>query len=151
MIKYFLSILLLSTLSVKAQVCNGWKEGVFKSKSYLGTIFKEIKGEWQIEKSIEFETIYLNKIEYISDCEYIVRYYKVLNKGKIPKPDMNVFALVEVAKNMDSIYQFKVNINNRNTSVFEVEFIKISDSISNEFSEIIKDEELKENSPTTRD
>lgn len=122
-----------------AQDCKGFEEGVFELKGVFGTIITERKGGWQLEKSVEYEAIYLNRTMEISECKYETRYYKVINQGVLPSPDMSVYATTEIVDVVDNEYYFKSVFSNTER-VMEGEYIKISDEVSNEFKELITKE-----------
>jgi hypothetical protein len=137
--KITLFILMLFTISVEAQNCINFNEGTFEQKGDFGTIRMERKGEWQLEKSVEYGIVYLNKIEKISECEFITRHFKIIEKGVLPKPDVRVFATTDIVEVIGNEFIFKSTFSGTETTM-EGKYVKVSDDISKEFKSLIDNE-----------
>lgn len=137
--KILLFVLMFFTITVNAQECTSFNEGVFEQKGGFGTITMERKGDWQMEKSIEYGIVYLNKIEKISDCKFITRHYKIIKEGVLPKPDMTVFAITDIIEVIGNDFLFKSTFSGTETTM-EGKYVKISDDISEEFKSLIATE-----------
>ncbi len=140
--KFLLPILLfITTFSFYAQDCYGLKEGVFEMKNDYGTTIIERQGNWQLEKSIEYGVVYLNKIEKINDCKYSVSLYKVIDKGNLPDLGSSNVAVTEILKVEGSIFYFKTTLTDTGF-VLEDKFVKTQDLVSKEFEEILAKENI---------
>lgn len=126
-------------LSANAQNCDGFEEGVFEVKGNFGTLIIERKDNWQLEKSLEYGLIYLNKSETIGNCKYRIIRYKILESGAVPEPDMTTTATTEIVEVSENKYYFKSSLDGTDM-VMENNFTKISDEIGEEFRKIIADE-----------
>lgn len=125
---------------VKDQNCEGFKEGIFELKGDFGTLIIERKDGWQLERSVEYGLIYLNKIEPLNDCKYKLYRYKILKSGLIPKPDMTTLALTTEIVNISEHKYFFISSLEGTDMVMKNHFTKTSGEISKEFEEIIANE-----------
>ena len=89
-----------------SQDCKQFQEGVFKIDIGYGNMSIEKKGVFQLEKSQDFGALYLQKIEYISECEYILKRYKIILAGDLPKPNMTEMIKVQIYKVEDNNFYF---------------------------------------------
>jgi hypothetical protein len=124
---------------VFSQNCNQFGEGTFKIDIGFGNMTIERKDNFQLERSESLGILYLQKIEPISECEYIVKRYKVLKKGKLPEPNMSESLKVQIYKVENEIVFFHSQLIGLSMNL-DGKFFKISNSISKEFEEIIKNE-----------
>lgn len=124
---------------IYCQDCNKFAEGIFKNDG-IGNITVERKDNYQLEKSEDFKTIYLQKIEPISECEYILKRYKVISEGILPFPNMEEIVKVQIYKVEDKKFFYHAKLIGTELSKDGM-FIKISEKIDKEFSDIL----LKEN------
>lgn len=58
---------------IYAQNCVGFKEGTYISENAFGSMIIERKDNFQLERTKDNSTIYLQKIEKISDCDYVLK------------------------------------------------------------------------------
>lgn len=121
---------------IYAQNCVGFKEGTFISENTFGTMFIERKGNFQLERTKDNSTIYLQKIEKISDCDYVLKRYKIILIGNLPEPNMNEGILVKITSSDGNNFQYNANLIGTELSI-KGTFIKTSDEISEEFKRII--------------
>ena len=124
---------------VFSQNCNQFGEGTFKIDIGFGNMFIERKENFQLERCESLGLVYLQKIEPISECEYIVKRYKVLKRGKLPQPNMCEMLKVQIYKVEKDFLFFHSQIIGSSKNL-DGKFLKISDVISKEFEEIIKNE-----------
>lgn len=136
----FLS-LFLSMKFTYSQECNDFKVGIFKSNSEYGTVIIERKGIFQLERALNFAAVYLQKIEVINECEYIVSRYKIISLGKLPEPDMNDKARVEITNIEDNVFYIKAELL-ETPLVINDKYTKVSNEISDEFKKILLNEEV---------
>ncbi|WP_254519244.1 hypothetical protein [Aquimarina sp. Aq78] len=86
----YVFILFISCCSIKAQNCKGFMHGTFEMKYQYGEVMVERSGNWQLEKTEEYQTVSLSKIEKINDCKYLLTLYKQLKLGKLANPSDRV-------------------------------------------------------------
>lgn len=135
-----LLIFLISFISeMNSQTCKGLQEGVFQNHTEFGQFIMERKGDFQLEKSIEYGIVYLNKIEKINDCEYFVRRYKIIKEGILPAPNMNDSVKVDIYNAENNTYYYSFKLIGTEISI-KGKFIKISDDISDDFKDLILNE-----------
>lgn len=137
--KKLLYSFILYSLVANAQDCKEFEEGIFESKNTFGTIIIERKGDWQLERSVEYGAVYLNKTKAISECKYEIRYYKVINRGVLPSPDVSVYAITEIVDIIDNKFYLKSIFSNTKSSM-EDKYTKVSDEISDDFKKLIANE-----------
>jgi hypothetical protein len=125
---------------MNSQNCISFQEGTFQNITEFGQFIMERKGVFQLEKSMEYGIIYLNKVEKINDCEYVLKRYKVINNGILPEPNMTDTIKTNIYKVEDKIFYYRFYLTGINIPI-EGKFIKISDSISDEFKIILAKEE----------
>ncbi|MEZ0007095.1 hypothetical protein ABH942_002473 [Flavobacterium sp. 28YEA47A] len=126
-------------VALYSQDCKDFKEGIFENDTEYGQFIMERKGNFQLEKSTKYGIIYLNKIEKINDCEYIIKRYKVISNGILPKPNMEDTIKTTIYRVKYKTFYYRFNSIGTNIPI-EGKFIKISDSISNEFKIILAGE-----------
>lgn len=131
--------LFFSAVTLHSQDCKDFKEGIFQNDTEYGQFIMERKDNFQLEKSTEYGIIYLNKIEKISDCEYVIKRYKVINNGVLPKPNMDDTITTNIYKVENKTFYYRFYLIGTNIPL-EGKFIKISDSISDEFKNILAKE-----------
>lgn len=136
---YIYIIFCLFNLPAIAQDCKSFEQGTFELKGDFGTLIIERKGNWQLEKSIEYKMVYLNSIESVDNCKFIIRYHKVIIKGIVPEPDMSTSTMVEILKTEGEFFYFKGTLIGTEMHM-EGYYKKLSDEISDEFKEIIAKE-----------
>ena len=137
----FLSILLFLN-NIYSQDCKQFQEGIFKIDVGYGNMSIEKKGNFQLEKSEDFGALYLQKIEPISECEYILKRYKVILLGDLPQPDMNERIKVEIYKVAEISFFYHAQSLGTDLNL-DGKFVKVSDKISKEFEEILATEKLE--------
>lgn len=125
-----------------SQECISFKRGVFENDSEYGKIVIERKNNFQLERALKFGTIYLQKIETINDCEYIIKRYKVIKQGKLPVPNMDEQVKVKVTELNNNLFSLHSTLIGTQF-VIENEYSKLSDDISEEFKKILLDETLE--------
>lgn len=135
----FLPLLLLTNL-IFSQECDDFLEGVFRLDIGSGNMTVERKGIFQLEKSQDFGTVYLQKIEPISKCEYLLKRYKVIIIGGLPMPNMTEIIKVVIYKTEKNIFFYHAKMIGTN-QIMDGKFIKVSANISSEFKEIIDKEQ----------
>lgn len=138
--KNIIWLLLFAGFSINAQNCEGFKEGVFEMTDEYGTVIIEKKGIWQLEKSIDYGMIYLNKIEKINDCKYELHRYKILKPGLLPISDSTSVITTEIIEVKGNNFYFESTMAGVDF-VLKNKLVKKSDEISDEFKTLI----LKEN------
>lgn len=129
----------LFNLSAIAQDCKDFEQGTFELKGDFGILIIERKGDWQLERSIEYKMVYLNRIEPIDNCKFIIRYHKIIEKGMVPQSDMSTSTMVEIVKIEGELFYFKGTLIGTEMSM-EGYYKKLSNEISDEFKEIIEKE-----------
>ncbi len=134
-------VLCVYSIAVKAQNCRGFEEGTFEMRHKYGTTIVEKSGDWQLEKSEKYGVVYLNKIEKINDCKFILRYYRVIKPGGLPEPDMTKKATTEITNVEGSSFYFKSSMIDTDVSIEGV-FIKKSEQVSEEFKKLITKEKV---------
>jgi hypothetical protein len=122
-----------------SQNCKQFQEGVFKIDIGFGNMSIERKGNFQLERSIDFGSVYLHKIEVISECEYILKRYRVILAGDLPKPNMIEMIKVQIYKVVDNNFFFHSQMLGTEQTL-DGKFVKTSEVISKEFEEIIATE-----------
>lgn len=125
-----------------SQDCKQFQEGIFKIDVGYGNMSIEKKGNFQLEKSEDFGALYLQKIEPISECEYILKRYKVILLGDLPQPDMNERIKVEIYKVAEISFFYHAQSLGTDLNL-DGKFVKVSDKISKEFEEILATEKLE--------
>lgn len=138
--KNILFILFISCLSIKAQDCKGFMHGTFEMKYQYGEVMVERSGNWQLEKTKEYQTASLSKIEKINDCKYLLTLYKQLKLGKLPKFDKKQKILTQITYVEGNKYYYESSMVGTDM-VLKGVFIKKSNEISNEFKKLIVEEE----------
>ena len=122
------------------QNCSGINEGIFISSSDYGELIIEKKGNLQLERALSLDAIFLHKIEYINECEYIVKRYKIISLGKISEEDLFEKVKVTVLNVIDKTFNIKSEL--LGTQFFiESKFKKTSNEISEEFKRLLLNEE----------
>jgi hypothetical protein len=99
-------------------------------------MFIERKGNLQLEVSKDFGAVYLQKVEPISECEYILKRYKVILLGDLPQPNMDEIMNIQIYNVEGNTLYYHVQIAGSEIKL-EGKFVKISNEISKEFKEII--------------
>ena len=133
----FLNIFFLNFLY--SQDCSQFQEGVFNIDIGFGNFSMERKRNFQLEKSKDFGTVYLQKIEPISECEYILKRYKILFFGDLPMPKMSEIIKIKIYKIEGNNFFFHSEMLGTKQSL-DGKFVKVSDEISQEFKEILEKE-----------
>ena len=131
--------LTISKVNLYSQDCKDFKEGMFQNVTEYGQFIMERKDNFQLEKSAEYGIIYLNKIDKINNCDYIVKRYKIIDNGILPEPNMKDIIKTNIYKIEGKIFYYRFNLIGTNIPI-EGKFIKISDSISDEFKAILTKE-----------
>ena len=132
-------ILLLSQSISYAQKCEDLNEGIFEG-DFMGTKFEvEKHGNFQLESFAEFDVVSLNKVEKISECENLVKRYKVIQLGSFPKPDMEESMKVTIYKIEDGKLFYRAALVGTELEI-EGYFIKKSNEISEKFKKILEKE-----------
>ena len=119
-----------------SQNCRSLTEGVFEINTEMGTTIIERFGEWQLEKNIDYDVIYLNKIDKINSCEFIINLYRIINKGTLPDLGSSNAAHIRITEVKKDTFYFKTTLL-ESGFIFYNKFIKKSDKISSEFKNII--------------
>jgi hypothetical protein len=135
-----LPLILLFTQTISySQKCEDFNEGVFDG-DFMGMKYVvERQGNLQLESMAEFEAVYLHKIEKISECENLVKRYKVIKQGKLSKPNMEESIKVTFYKIEDGKLFYKANLVGTDMTL-EGYFIKKSKEISENFKRILANE-----------
>lgn len=136
-----LIVALILSKNIYCQKCTDFKEGIFKSESEYGAVIIERKDNFQLERSLNFDAIYLGKIQYINECEYIVSAYKIISLGKLPELNMNDKARIEITNIEGNVFYIKAELLGTSL-VFKDKYTKVSDEISDEFKKILLNEKV---------
>lgn len=134
----FLAVILFLN-NIYSQDCKQFQEGVFKIEVGYGNMSIERKGNFQLEKSEDFGALYLQKIEHISGCEYVLKRYKVILLGNLPQPDMDERIKVEIYKVEENNFFYYAQSLGVDLKL-DGKFVKMSNKISKEFEEILAKE-----------
>lgn len=137
--KIVLIIVFILSKNIYSQECTDFKEGIFKSNSEYGVVIIERKGNLQLERALNFDAVYLQKIEVINECEYLVSRYKIISSGKLPEPDINNKAKVKITNIEGNIFYIKAELLGTSL-VFNDKYTKVSNEISDEFKKILSNE-----------
>jgi hypothetical protein len=122
-----------------AQKCDDFNQGVFDGDLMGIKYVVERYDKFQLEKMAQFEVVYLHTVEKITECENVVKRYKVIQQGKFPKPNMTEAIKVTFYKIEGEKLFYKANIIGTEITL-EGYFIKISDEISDDFKKILEKE-----------
>ncbi len=131
-----------SVSNLHCQNCKQFQEGVFKIDVGYGNMSIERKCNFQLEKTEDFGALYLQKIEPVSECEFILKRYKVISVGNLPIPDMTEIIKVQIYKVEGDTFFYHVKSLSSGL-ILDGKFVKVSDKISKEFEEIIAKEKLE--------
>ena len=133
------TLFLLFTNILYSQKCDDLNEGVFEGHFGGFKFDMEKHGNFQLERMAEFGVIYLNKTEKISECENLLKRYKVVEKGQLPEPDRHEVMKVVVYKIEDGKLFYKINFVGTDVTL-DGYFIKKSNKISEDFKKILEKE-----------
>jgi hypothetical protein len=139
--KKYLLVLLFNFFGYSQVNCEKFQEGVFQYNTPYGNFLIERHNNFQLEKCPEYNIVYLHKIEKNSDnnCDYILRRYKIIDLGILPKPDMNEAINTTIYKIEDNVFFFYSSLIGTDFKIYG-EFKKISDEISDEFKKMLIEE-----------
>jgi len=138
---YKLFVILILSISGYAQTdCSSFTNGTYKIETPFGDILVERLENFQLESSKDFGSVYLEKIESVSECEYYVRRYKILTLGDLPMPNMNEVMKTEIYKVEGNAYFYESQMVGAEIKMKGI-LLKISDEVSENFKEIIKKNE----------
>lgn len=131
-------ILLFSQTFSYSQQCSEFEEGIFDG-DYMGIKYVvEKHGNFQLEYVPEMGIKYLHKFEKTSECEYVVKRYKIIEKGNFPEPNMKDVMKVTSKVENGKIY-YKANLVGTEI-VLEGFYIKRSNEISEYFKNMLAKE-----------
>lgn len=119
--------------------CANLSSGTFEISNAFGTIVVEKSNNFQLESSKDFKLIYLEKIDQISDCEYLLKKYKIIDTGGLPTPNMNDIVKIKIYKVEGNSFFYHSQLVG-NEFIMDGVLVKTSDYISNEFKEILAQE-----------
>ncbi|PHK30104.1 hypothetical protein VF13_39785 [Nostoc linckia z16] len=136
MTKLLLLFNLIFFSSTYAQDCKGLSTGTFKIETTFTTFTIERKNGYQLESNNEFGVVYLQRIEPISDCEYNLIRFEVIEFGQLPKPDMHQIMNTKVTNVVDSNYYFISHLISSSIN-YEGVLEKIDDNVSEKFEQIL--------------
>ncbi|WP_396187171.1 hypothetical protein [Flavobacterium sp.] len=122
-----------------AQNCKEFQIGIYTNENPFGKMIIEREGDFQLEKTVDNSTIYLQKIEKISECEYRLKRYKVISLGRLPEPNMKELVSVKITNVNGDNFEYKAQLVGTELTI-KGNFIKISQDISDEFKKIIENE-----------
>jgi hypothetical protein len=121
----------------RSQNCEGFEVGTFEIKGDYGTIIVERYGEWQLEKSIEYNIMYLNRVEKISNCEFTLIRHKVIKEGIISIPKISDTAKIKILEVKKDEYFFELKF--KNSEIRFDKYKKLSNDISDFFKNILSE------------
>lgn len=121
------------------QNCEGFKTGTYISENTFGSMIIERKDDFQLERTKDNSTVYFQKTEKISGCEYIVKRYKIIQLGNLPMPDMKEKVKVKIINVEGDNFQYNAELIDTELSIDGV-LVKISDDVSDEFKKLIYQE-----------
>lgn len=121
---------------IYAQNCVGFKEGTYISENAFGSMIIERKDNFQLERTKDNSTIYLQKIEKISDCDYVLKRYKIILIGNLPEPNMEEQIRVKIINSGENNFEYNAKLIGTELSINGT-FVKTSDEVSDEFKRII--------------
>lgn len=144
MVKYILFIFIMC-INANGQNCKDLNQGTFEMTDKYGTIIIERKGNWQLEKSIDYGIIYLNRIEKINGCKYKLHRYKILKSGLLPISDSTSVITTTITEVEGNIFYFESTMAGVDF-VMKNRLVKKSNEVSDEFIKLIKMEKQYLNS-----
>ena len=136
--KLILILLFIQSISC-SQSQNDFDEGIFDGSAKGFKYVVEKHGNFQLEYVPELGVKYLHKFEKTGEGEYIVKRYKVLEKGNLKEPNMGDVMKV-TSKVKDGKIYYKANLVGTDRTV-EGFYIKRSNEISEDFKKILKEED----------
>lgn len=121
---------------VFGQDCAKFQTGIFENESNFGKSIIERRGSYQLERTVDYETAYLQRIEKKSDCEYILTRYKVISLGNLPEPNMSEKIKVKIQKVEENNFFYTAQLVGTSFTI-NGSFIKVADEISDDFKKIL--------------
>ena len=132
---YFIVTLLMINSNIK---CNGIKKGTFVSRDEnTGTTVIQRNDTIQLEENKKLGTIFLQKIKWVNDCEYIIYDTKTIRDDINLDMSKKTFK-VTFKESKNNIYNISVLIEPANFN-FDMSVEKISDDVGKDFYKRVKE------------
>ena len=132
-----LMILLLLGNTLYSQDCDGLSQGVFEFKVGYEKFMIERLDSLQLEFNDNLGLVYLNKIEKVSECEYNLRRYKIIQNEPLLPISMDDVLNVKVYKVEGNDFYITATLI-RTSIIMEGVLTKIGDEVSDRFKTILE-------------